>query len=785
MEKILQTLNGFSAAIIENKLLTQKSGLSLSTIEGIKSAGFPIIPAAVPGNTELDMIAAGMIDFDPFFGENIFKMQDYEALHTVYFTRFDDPGVPASLCFEGIDTVADIYLNGELVKSVENMYLAVEIPLFGLKKSGNELVVHIKPAMIEARKYELPAICTACENYTYASLAIRKAAHMYGWDIMPRIVSSGIWKPVYLKERKENLISDAFLYTLGIDLENGTANLAATVSLRLSEDKTQDYRLVLHGVCGDSEFSRSMTVYASFVNLRTVIKNCRFWWPRYAGNPDLYDVDITLYYKDEPVDVKKLRIGVRTVELVRTDTTDKAGSGDFCFLVNGKRIFAMGSNWVPLDAFHSRDAARLDKAFELLYDVGSNVVRCWGGNVYENDRFYDLCDEHGVMVWQDFAMGCSVYPPEDRFFELLKEEAVFTIKRLRNHPALVLWAGDNEGDYAYMQWSGMLRNPDKNLVTRKVLAELCEAHDFTRPYLPSSPYITSETMRTGAPTSEDHLWGPRDYFKGEFYNHSVCHFASETGYHACPSPSSVRKFIPEDDLWPWYESGKDGALHPRVSWLAHAACMEPYDGAPYSYRIKLMSDQVVTLFGHEPETLEDFAKQSQISQGEAMKYFIERFRLSKPRRSGIIWWNIIDGWPQFSDAVVDYYYTKKLAYHYIKRAQAPVCLMFDEPQNNVLTLHAVNELPQDVWFSYRVTCVTDGKEVLSGASCAFADASVKIAHLPIEPDEKKFYLIEWTRKDSGETLKNHYFTNLIDIDYAEYMRCLAVCGFDQFEGFSK
>ncbi len=777
MEKILAHLENFSAMIAENKPFID-AGVSIRTIADIRKSGFPIISASVPGNTELDMISAGLIDFDPFFGTNIIKMQDYENIHIIYFTLFDNPGSHCSLCLDGIDTIADIYINGTLVKHTENMYISYEIPLYSLKEKDNELIVHIKPAMIEARKYELPAVCNSLD-YGYASLYIRKAAHMYGWDIMPRIVSSGLWKPVYIKERKSDRINDAFIYTLSIDKKSSGARISAFCSFDLSEDKTQDYSVVIKGSCGNSRFEGYQKLFASQARLEMDITNCQYWWPRYFGKQNLYSTDITLLYKGNPVDSKHLDIGIRTVELKRTNTTDKNGNGDFCFIINGERIFAMGSNWVPLDPFHSRDSQRLQKAFELLYDVGSNIVRCWGGNVYESDEFYSLCDKYGIMVWQDFAMGCAVYPQEKKFYDLLNEEAIFTIKRLRNHPALILWAGDNEGDYAYMSWGGIIRNPDNNAVTRKVLAKICEAHDFTRPYLPSSPYITEETMRTGADTSEDHLWGPRDYFKGDYYKNTVCHFASETGYHACPSPESVKKFIPENDLWPWYDLSNGEA---KKSWLAHAACMELENNAPFAYRIKLMADQVSTLFKDPPENLEDFAKKSQISQGEAVKYYIERFRISKPRRSGIIWWNIIDGWPQFSDAVVDYYFTKKLAYHYIKRSQQPVCLAFDEPENNILSLYALNDTSDNCLFTYKVINLTDDITVISGGGTAFANKSSKVAEIKISEGEKKFYLIEWTMPD-GSICRNHYFTNIIGIDFNHYMSCLEKCGFDQFEGF--
>lgn len=172
----------------------------------------------------------------------------------------------------------------------------------------------------------------------------------------------------------------------------------------------------------------------------------------------------------------------------------------------------------------------------MLADIGCNTVRCWGGNVYENEKFYDFCDRNGIMVWQDFAMACAVYPQDDEFAKAIGEEAETIIKALRHHPSIVLWAGDNECDAAHA-WNSHPTDPNENILTRKILPEKVRAHSTFTPYLPSSPYIDEEAYKSGKPTSEDHLWGPRDYFKGDYYKNTVCHFASETGYHGCPSPN--------------------------------------------------------------------------------------------------------------------------------------------------------------------------------------------------------------------------------------------------------
>lgn len=779
-KKVVELNSGWKIAYEENYKCKDYAD-DIYDIKTLKSKNLPEINATVPGNFELDLYKEGIIE-DPFFGLNPLKMQDWENRHVWYFNEFylDETDGTEYIRFEGIDTIAEVYVNGHLVLFADNMYIAHETMLDNLYVGKNEIVVHISPATIAAREYELPPSSNA-QEYAYDSLYIRKAPHMFGWDIMPRLVSCGLWKPVAIYRRKADRINDVFIYTTAIDVKNSFANASIFFNVDVSKDLLKDYSLEVEGKCKNSTFYFKKRLWHTQGHFRFNISDCVFWWPKNAGSPDLYKTTINLYYKDNLCDSFNVNFGVRTVELDRTNVTDSDGNGEFCFKINGKKVFCMGSNWVPVDAYHSNDINRLPKALEMLDDLGCNITRCWGGNVYEDDYFFDFCDSHGIMVWQDFAMGCAVYPQDQIFFEKLQDEAIQVIKRLRNHPSLILWAGDNEGDYAYQDWGGIRRNPDKNVVTREVLARVCEAHDFTRPYLPSSPYITEEAYVGGKPTSEEHLWGPRDYFKGPYYNTTVCHFASETGYHGCPAPASLRKFISKEELWPCFKENG----FPNDEWEAHSTCMELLPDVAYSYRIRLMERQVKTLFGDdESDQLFDFAKQSQISQAEAKKFFIERFRISKWRRTGIIWWNLIDGWPQISDAIVDYYYTKKLAYHYIKRSQNPVCLMFGEPVDNVISLYGVNDTIYDVDVSYKVTdVIADGKVVLEGKSILTGDTSLLVNELTIDNNQKTFYLIEW--EINGKSYKNHYFTNILDINYDTYMEAIRKCGFDEFEGFDE
>ena len=772
---VKHSLNGeWNLSWIENSAfnaLTQPC----NTVSALKSADMNSVSAEVPGNFELALQKAGVIG-DPYYSTNILDMQKFECMHLFYCRSFYyEPANKGQLYlhFEGVDTLADVYLDGNLVLNCDNMFIAHETPLKEMTAGSHELVVHIKPVTIEARKYEITAGSGALK-YNYDSLHIRKAASMYGWDIMPRLVSGGIWRDVYLLEKPEERIEDVFAYTRHIDKAAGTASLLFHYNLKISRDLLKDYTIKVKGVCGESEFTAESGLWFTAGKLHAAVSNCKFWHPRNYGEANLYDTVFELYDRDELIDARNLKIGIRTVVLERTSTTDEAGSGEFCIRVNGEKIFAMGTNWVPLDALHGNDIKRLPQVLPMLTDLGCNIVRCWGGNVYEHQDFYDFCDKNGIMVWQDFAMGCGRYPQDKAFCDALEKEAVSVVKKYRNHASLVLWAGDNECDQGYNKNDPLTGNPNDNILTRRILPEVLRAHDFTRPYLPSSPYMDETAFQSGAPLSEEHLWGPRDYFKGDYYSRSVCHFASETGYHGCPSPESLKKFISPENLWPWFDHEKGRA---NDDWLVHAASPELGADGPYAYRIKLMSDQVITLFGTEPDNLEEFALASQISQAEAKKYFIERFRLSKWRRAGIIWWNLIDGWPQISDAIVDYYFDKKLAYYYIKRVQQPLCLMFDEPENGHLTLFAVNDTHEDIQVAYRVTDMTTGNPIINSDCVAKTNASSPVWRMPITAGEQHFYLIEW---DGGAKGKNHYMTGLLRISLNDYIRAAKACEFECF-----
>lgn len=721
-------------------------------------------PCTVPGAMEEQI---GIKDL--YVGTNVLKAQDYEDCHLYYTTNFDyhaEDGLLQYLDFEGLDTFCEIYLNGKPLGKTCDMLIAHCFPLDDVAKEGlNELFLHFLPTCIEVRKEELKP-GNYCQNISnYEMLVCRKAGHMFGWDIAPRIVSGGIWKDVLLEKKPVEHIDDVYVMTKEETGEGQPAIVDVFFRLTIAEGLLKEYTVTFSGTCGDSSFHEEMPVRFTQGIQSITIPHARLWWPKGYGKQNLYEFSVTLSKKHQVIDKREGRFGIRTVQLYSTPVTDCDHKGKFEFVVNNQRIFVMGTNWVPLDALHVHDKERLGKVLALVDDIGCNAIRCWGGNVYESEEFFDFCDEKGILVWQDFAMACGVYPEDAHFMSVMQEEVTSVVRRLRNHPSLFLWSGDNECD-AMMGISAGNRDPEANAITRKLIPDILYLEDPMRPYLPSSPYYSSLAHNVGINhISENHLWGPRDYYKSDFYLQSLCHFASEIGYHGCPSVSSVKKFITPTHTWPWKDNPE---------WHVHATC-DTLSDHPYAYRIPLMANQIKELFGSIPDNLEEFALASQISQAEAMKFFIELFRQQNAWRSGIIWWNIMDCWPQFSDAVVDYYFVKKLAYWYIKEAQNPLLVVLAEPKDWKQEVLVVNDTKESVSLSYRIQDAETETVIAEGKCSMEAHRSVDTGAIPYSQGDKRLYAITWKTADGVEG-KSHYLAGNPPFDLHWYKELASKIG---------
>ena len=741
----------------------------LSSVFDLEKSGIPFVEATVPGNVELDLSAAGILPEDLFKGMNILKAEKYENYEWWYEKTFSAPAAPDDahnvvLHFGAVDCLAEYYLNGEKIGESDNMFVSQDFDVTNKVKYGEEntLHVHIASAVLKGASEDIePNMALQSWHATSISLNVRKAPHSYGWDIMPRAVSAGIWRPVELQYKKKYDFRYLYFKIRNMDGKDGIISLAYDSDIQ-PEYAFKDHHLRIYGKCGDSEFYKEtdeigMRKTGAGIFVFT-IPNIKLWWPKHYGEPNLYDITVELI--DQKGDIlisKTVRRGFRTLELHHSEIVEP--NGCFEFVVNGKRIMATGTNWVPMDAYHSRDNSRYEKALSMADDLGCNIIRCWGGNVYEDHDFFNYCDEHGILVWQDFAMACHQYPQHSRFMAKLEKEAEWVVKELRDHPSLALWSGDNEID-SMLAGNGV--DPSTNRLTREVLPRVIERLDPERPYIASSPYISSVAYNMGDNRQgsqvypEDHLWGPRDYFKSSFYTNSKAYFVSETGYHGCPNKESIEKFIDEEFVWP-YKDNRQWNLH--SSDQRHNGC--------WGDRTMLMHRQVAQLFGEVPTDMEDYILASQISQAEAKKFFVEHMRAKMSRNGGVIWWNLVDGWPQMSDAIVDYYYSKKLAYGYIKRSQRGFMIMLDEMNNWKQSVITANSTLEPVKGHVKITDMDSGKVYFEKDFTAGANCNTNLGSIPLMYSDKGMFLIEW-ELENGEKHFNTYLYGAPGFDLQKY-----------------
>ena len=722
----------------------------------LKKLGLSPIEATVPGDAPLDLSRQGALPADLFFGENLRKLQPYELYEWWYQREFPTPagvaGRRLELRFHAVDCLANYWLNGKKLGETADAMVEQSFDVTGrLNSAGpNQLTVRLGSPIVEAagKRYD-PAYTIVAGKTNQEAIWIRRPAHSYGWDIMPRAVSAGLWRPVELVVHAEQEITDMYFTTLSA--QPGRARLAISYELATDLALLPQLRLRVQGRCGESMFTYTHKVQFTAGRFEVEVPNPKLWWPRGYGDPNLYQVTTQLLQDDKVIASRDDTVGIRKLELIRTETTSLEKPGQFLFKVNGVPILIKGSNWVPGDAFHSRDAARYEKILALFIDLGCNFLRSWGGNVYEDNAFFDICDRNGIMVWQDFSMACAIYPQTPEFLEVMRQEAISVVRKLRNHPSLALWSGDNEVDMFY-QFSGL--DPAHNKITREILPQVVFQDDPYRPYLPSSPYMSPEVIATGnlKLMPEDHLWGPRDYFKSPFYTEHTAHFVSEIGYHGCPGLSSIKRFIDPQHLWPATDNPQ---------WVLHST---DWTGNPG--RIKLMFNQVQELFGAVPDNIEDFILASQISQAEATKFFVEMTRLDKWRSTGVVWWNVMDGWPQFSDAIVDYYFNKKLAYYYLRRVQEPICVMVDEPRNWRCRVVVGDDSRQDAAGHYRVWDADSGQTLLEGDYAVKANENLEVGQIPVFHSGKRLFLIEWTA--NGKKYANHYLQGTPPYSLSQY-----------------
>ena len=714
------------------------------------------LSSSIPGNVEIDLMNAGLLP-DVYKDANVEKTREFELYDWWYVKEFDVDALPCDseqvLVFDGVDTYAEYFLNGVKIGESDNMLIAHEFCVNDIVKVGkNQLAVHIFSAVKKSEEFESEALLVA-DWECFGNLRCRKASHMYGWDIFPRVISAGIWRGVRLECRHHVRIQDVYLST--VFAKEHLAGLTFHYQLKLPAQLFGKCTIELSGVCKDKAFAFSYPVHYKAATKFPYVENPLLWWPNGMGEQNLYDVSVTLYDENNAVlDCKKLSFGIRHVQLERSDFL---GENAFRISVNEQPVMCKGANWVPLDVLHSKDAEKYEECVLNYVDNNSNMVRVWGGGVYEEERFFELCDRYGIMVWQDMMLACHAYPQDDEFCKQFYAEVESFIKRVRNHPSIALYCGSNETDWVYFCTG---RDPNEDVLTRKVIPEAIRRNDPYRLYYPSTPMFTKEyykqyggkflidlqeieESRVGLP--EEHYWWHRDDY--QTYSKMKHCFVGEIGYSGCPSIATLQDCLPmyalnkeneySGDAWKYHDYSTDGDVRHASKYY----------------------------FGELPDTIEDFVLSSQISQAEAYKYLIEYTRLQKPYMTGILLWNMRDGWPAYNSSLVDYYGRKKLSYYYVRQSQQPLVGILDES----LRLSVCNDLMTAYKGGYKI--YNGGGQVLvEGEFSVEKNKNTMLGEFSCLQAEK-YLIIELTVGEN--TYFNHFINEKRLHDFDGYKKFLA------------
>ncbi|HEX5100679.1 MAG TPA: hypothetical protein VFV94_14315 [Polyangiaceae bacterium] len=609
------------------------------------------LPAQVPGYVHTDLTAAGVIA-DPFVELKELGAQWIDAERWSYRTLFTftpDAALPVRLLrFDGLDTIASVWLDGIKLGESENMFLALELDVSERLAPGtHELRIDFEPAVAVGR--ERRARYLASEGLAHDVVRfderafVRKAQYMYGWDWGPRLVSAGIWRPVTLIEHAGRLLDVAVEQNHRPD---GSVELCAFSELE-----------------GDGVVVHELEGIAAHVADGTTVRVAEpaLWWPAGLGAQPLLTLRSRMYAAGDAggrvLDERVTRIGLRRIQLVREP--DRHGES-FELEVNGHRIYCVGGNWIPDDSFPARvDRERLRQKLERARALNMNMLRVWGGGLYESDDFYELCDELGLLVWQDFPYACSYYPDDAEALKTARREARENVRRLRSHASLALWCGNNENRMMFETgWDDPTRHPPRYYgdklydgVLPQVLAEL----DPSRPYVPSSPWGgTAGTLANGGGSGDQHYW---DVWHGrgdwKFYDDSSGRFVSEFGFASAPSAAAWKRILPAHA-----DPGALDVRHPAARW--HDKTLKGYD----------TFIGFVALHYPPATNLEEWTYFSQLNQRDALRHGIEHFRRGDVCKGALVW-QLNDCWPAQSWAVVDSEGRYKAAAFELRRLFAP------------------------------------------------------------------------------------------------------------------
>lgn len=679
------------------------------------------VSAQVPGDITYDLYKAGIIK-DPYFGLNHLDLKEWLDEDYVYFTQFSLEKMPLKdedlfISFKGIDLFADIYLNGKLLGKAENMFKQYTFDITNLAKKGENLLeVHMHSTTKHMDSVDTKDYFAV---FNIPRILLRKEQCCFGWDWSPNIPGYGLWQEVVLYTENKNKLVD--VYCVANSKGESTFFVEINYSVRSYYDNDgnfieiksehEDFIRVFVTKEPGEDFTNAIIKqvpvggYKSFVAFSR--DDAKLWWPIGYGEQYLYGYKVELVRDGTVISVKSGKFGYRDVRLEQRPLATDLLS--YQLIINDKPVYMKGSNWVPVDCFTGCVTnEKYERLLKQAVEANINVLRVWGGGIYEKDYFYDLCDQLGIMVWQDLMFACADIPEDnEHFVKNASEEIEYQVKRLRNHTSLVYWCGGNEktgctgakivrGDWFV------------NVILRGIVGNF----DFTRPYAKQSPCSFSDIandMNSGETHKNSFELTIEDGFS--LYRKNVAKntvpFISESALMGPHSRQTFEKIFPEDKLWPINEYWND-----RLMDNPYAAKKLPFAQLEYKFASELYG---------KPKNLDDFIKKGMLMHAQALQCECEYQRAGKGVTAGFLNWMYSEIWPSGTWAIVDYYTEPKGVYYQIKKSFAPILMSFCYKDGKTV-LFAVNDtnIKREITFEYgqkqvdgKILWKNSGSEVLS------------------------------------------------------------------------
>ncbi|OFE15996.1 hypothetical protein BA895_21060 [Humibacillus sp. DSM 29435] len=651
---------------------TISNGWTLSLSGGARPDGLPrAIPATVPGCVHTDLLAGGLIP-DPYLDRNEQQVQwigETDARYRTTFDFVDEGHERVDLVAEGLDTVATVTLNGAVVGRTKNQHRTYRFDVRSALGADNELVVDFDAPLRAARESEQRLGAKPLVGDALPYNALRKMAANFGWDWGPTLTTAGIWRPMHLHQWSTARLRSV-VPNVTVD-EQGQGHVALVVALERSAAHEVVVDVELQAPDGTTSSATAATT-DDRAELSLTLDEPELWWPRGHGEQPLYRLVVRASSGGIELDTWSHDIGFRTVE-VRIEP-DAYGTS-FEFHVNGQFVWVKGANWIPGDCFPSRMTSRdYEQAVQGAVDGGMNLLRAWGGGIYESDDFYDACNRQGILVWQDFQFACACYSEAPEMWQEVEAEAREHVARLARNPSLALWSGGNENIEGYYNWGFKERMAEGEGWGGRYYHELFPAIideiDPGRAYIPSSPWSPNDESH---PTLPDHgpvhswkVWFSVDYLE---YRSAIPRFVAEFGFQAPANHSTLIPAIHDEQPAPDspgmanHQKAIDGNLKLERGWTGHLPT---------------------------PTGFDDWYFTTQLDQARAIGCAVSHYRSHAPRNAGYVVWQLNDCWPAVSWAVIDSNGRRKPLWYALRKLNAPRVLLL-QPREEGVALIASND----------------------------------------------------------------------------------------------